>query len=567
MRFAVTLAAAAALLGLAAAPALAHGGQYRGPGGRTPADPTPGTTPPTTTADWEAWWTANAWRYINLRERLRQRDRGTGETRGTGLGAHAGADDLVSGDDQGDPRAFFETQVLPVLTDALKDPDAEVRSAATIALAKLGFPRSVIDLNRALRDDARDVRDGAVLGLGMLGDPLAAGVLETVLLDPRQADRTRSFAAIGLGLIGGEEGAGPLMAFLDPATDAKRQGGIQRSAHTEASALTGLGMSRFGNAAAGLRKDYASGSRYEPAVRSFAGVALARLRDRPSIPFLLQGLAHDREPMRQSAALALGVLASPEDGEVIAALAKRLWEEKDINTRQFALMSLARIGGPEARAAVRKYLEKGAKIDVPLAALACAIGEDPEALPAVRKLFRDERQPSVKGGYALALGLYGDQEMVDEIKRLALAQGDTGIRNACLTALGLLRVDSCADEVRALVDTENDPSVRLAAATCLGLLQDRGVVEVLERLAKDGDNVFVRSGACRLLGNVGAPRSAKTLIAIVRDPKDNSVVRMTATAALGSLGDPNLIPLLAQVGLDNNYASAVDPLIEIATML
>ena len=118
-----------------------------------------------------------------------------------------------------------------------------------------------------------------------------------------------------------------------------------------------------------------------------------------------------------------------------------------------------------------------------------------------------------------------------------------------------------------MIDRENDPGVKMAAATCLGLLQDPSTVPVLEKLLKNGENVYVRSNACRILGNVGNTRSARALIAIVKDPKDNSVVRMAATAALGNLADRNLIPILSQVGIDANYASVVDPLVEIATIL
>jgi HEAT repeat protein len=565
----VTAAACAAVVGMASVPAFAHGGQYRGPGAKSPPDPTPtaGGPGPTSTTDWEAWWAANAWKYLNLRERLRARDAGGGAVSSGGLGAHGTVSGDVVAAEISDPRGYFEREALPVVTAALEDEDAEVRSAAAVALGKMGYTRSLLALRKALKDPARDVRDGALLAMGMLREPFAAEEMRAVLLDPREQDRTRSFAAIGLGLLGGEDGTLPLVEFLDPAADAKREGGIHRSALLEASALTGLGMSRRADVAAQIRKDYDSGTRYEPAVRSFAAVALGRLGDRGAIPSILQGLSYSKEPMRQSAALALGMLGTPEDAAVVSALSKKLYDETDVNTRQFALMSLAKIGGAEARAAVRRYLDKGSRIDIPLAALACAIGKDREALPAVRKLFEEEKQPSVKAGFALALGLYGDQDSAAELRKLALAQGDRGLRGACMTALGLMEDRASAVPIRKLLDEENDPGVKMSAATCLGLLQDRGVVPVLERLVKEGDNVYIRAGACRLLGFVGSPTSTKPLAAIVKDVKDNSVVRMSATAALGNLADQSLIPILSQFSIDGNYASTVDPLVEIASIM
>jgi HEAT repeat protein len=567
-----TAAAAAAVLlaiGAAAGEARAHGGQYRGPGGKTPDDPTAPTVPPGSTADWEAWWTSNAWRYVNLRERLRLRDRGGDAVSGGGLGSHGDAAPGEGAAHALDPRLFYGESVLPVILAALEDPDAEVRSAAAVALGKMAYPRSLFALRKAVADPVRDVRDGAVLALGMLGEPFAAEDLRRILLDPRQPDRTRSFAAVGLGLLGGEDGAGSLLAYLDPAADATRHGGIDRSALIEASAVTGLGMSRWSGAAGPILKAFRSDARWEPVVRSFAAVALARLGEREAIPYLLLALEHDREPLRQSAALALGVLAKEGDAGVVPALIRHLHEEKDANTRQFSLMSLAKIGGDPARAAVRKYLERpSSRMDLPLAALAAALGKDPEALASVRRLYAEEKQPSLKSAYALALGLYGDRESAAEMRRLAAADNlDRTLRGNLFLALGLMEDSAAGDAARKALKEENDPGVRMAAAVCLGLLKDRAVVNTLETMVKEDPNAYMRSAACRILGHVGSPVSARVLVAVVQDPKDNSVVRMAATAALGNLADRNLIPVLSTLAFDSNYATAIDPLVEIATIL
>jgi HEAT repeat protein len=479
----------------------------------------------------------------------------------------AGADGAAPASGESDPRAFYEREVLPVLLAALEDEDAEVRSAAAVALGKMASPRALFALRKALKDDVRDVRDGAVLALGMIREPLAAEDLSGLLLDPKVPERTRCFAAVGLGLLGGEEGGRALLAFLDPKADDARAGGLHRTAQTEASAITGLGLSGFKPAIEPLRRDYGSDKTYEYQVRAFCSVALARLGDREAIPFLLQGLNHDREPMRQSAALALGALGTASDEPVVQALAKRLFEEKDINTRQFCLMSLARIGGDTARGAIRKYLKVGSKIDLPLIALALAINDDREMLPVLRRMFQEERNPSVKGALALALGLFHDIDSAPDMRRIGISQGDRELRALCLLALGLMGDKAAAPGVRDSIDGENDPGVKIALATCLGLLQDPSTVPVLEKLAKDGDNVYVRSNACRMLGNVGNTRSARVLMEILKNPRDNSVVRMCSAAGLGNLADRNLVPILSQVGLDANYASPVDPLIEIATIM
>ncbi len=563
---AVALAAAAGLLVLAAAPASAHGGSYRGPGGRSPGDPTAPTRPSSSPTTWETWWTANAWEYLNLKERLRSRDAGATSS-GGGVGETAGGESgnvPVAGRD---PRAVHHAEILPVLLAALEDSDSEVRSAATIALGKLGFPRSLPALLRARRDSVRDVRDGAVLGVGMLRDPLAVEPLMETLFDPAEPERTRSFAAVSLGLIGGPEAATALLDFLAPEADAERVGGIRRTAYSEASAILALGMTGFAPAVSGLRRDYASEHRYEPSVRSCVALALARLGDRESIPFLLQGLDHQREPMRQSAAIALGLLGKPGDAALLAALTQAAMADRDMNTRQFAVMALARVGGTEGIAALRRLLDRGQRTEVPFVALALGIAGDRESLPALRKLFADARNPDVQGALALSLGLLHDGESAETLRRLALAPGNRVVRGHCLTALGIMDDRASAPPVRKFLAEETDPGLRLAGAVCLGLLRDPSALGVIRDIAAAGDTVVERANACRLLGWIGDLSCARILIGFVTDANENSVVRMTATAALGTLADRSDVPLLSRVGMNGNYALFLDPIQEISSLM
>ncbi len=559
----------AAVLLLAAPAAMAHGGQYKGPGGGIPTDPrAPGRSAGTPTS-WDRWWAVHRERYLNLRERLRSRDKPRTSSTGSSVGLTAGGDPgnaLVP--ETVDPRALLETEVLPVVLKALEDADSEVRSAAAVALGKMGFPRSLPALHRArLQDKHRDVRDGALLAVGMLRDPLSTEEVRGVLFDPAEDQRTRGFAALSLGFMGGADAGAALLAFLEPNADALRVGGLGRTAQIEASAIVGLGLAHPAGAAEVLRKDYASGTRFDESVRAFIATSLARLGDRASIPLLLQGLEHDREVMRQSAAIALGVLGKPEDAALVQALVKAALADRDANTRQFAIMGLARIGGDAARKALRSFLDKAQRIDFPFVALALGVVKDAESAPALRKGFAEEKHPDVRGGFAIALGLLGDKAAAPAIRAVALASGDSNFRANCLTALGLMEDLESAGPVRRLLDEEADPGLRLAAALCLGLLRDRATVPALEKLAKEGNTAYARGNACRLLGAVGDAESTGILVGFVRDLKENSIVRTYATAALGTLADASDIPLLCDVGMDTNYAVAVDPLGEISSLL
>ena len=161
----LSVLAAVAAAGIAATPASAHGGSYRPPGGSPggglppdalPDPRVPEPTPPDrgTMTPWERWWDANRFRFLDLRSRIRMRD-----ARGAATSLTAEDRSPLDGPQRTPPtlRAQAEREALPVVTAALSDQDSEVRSAAALALGKMGFPRSLVDLTRATRDASRDV--------------------------------------------------------------------------------------------------------------------------------------------------------------------------------------------------------------------------------------------------------------------------------------------------------------------------------------------------------------------------------------------------------------------------
>jgi len=567
MRIVVALVAGASALALAAPGALAHGGQYKSPGGRNLTDPTaplPGRPTPTT---WEDWWWANRDRYIDLARRLRA-VRADGTATPLGAPSRPGGSPEDPPSPPANPRALQEAEILPALTRALKDPStAEVRSAAAIALGKLGFPRSLVDLRRARKDRHPDVRDGATLAMGMIGDALALEDLRAILFGPGEPDRTRGFAALGLGFLGGDAAAAELLAFFAPEADAERVGGIQRGDASRAAAVIALGLTRSRQAAGALRKEFASGIRLSGIPRACAALALARLGDREAIPLLLEGMKHDEEAMRQCAAVALGVLGTPGDEAVVAVLEKAARDDNGFGVRQLALQALGRISGERAKKALRGLLDSAHRIDVPWVALALGQTRDGESAAVLRKRFREEREAGARACYALALGLVGDRESAGDLRLAAALQGDTTVRFYALTALGLLDDRGSAALVRKILVEEREPLLRLGAATTLAMLGDRGAVPALVKLARGNEGVYVRSHSCYLLGVIGDLGAVRVLLEVVDDPAELALVRTHAVAGLGVLADRSAIPLLAGLGVDGNPFMDVDPLREVMSFL
>jgi len=573
------LAVAALLLAvpvLAASPpgAAAHGGQYRSPAappeeGGAPGGRGAGVSP----EDWTDWWWANRDRYVELARRLRRKriEEARTAASGGGLGVSGESDSPAPApesrvDAASDPALVLDAVVLPALLAALQDPDGEVRSAAAVALGKTGSARAHPSLRRALRDSHPDVRDGALLSLGMLRDDFALDEFGAMLFDPAVRERTRGFAALAAGICGGDPAAEMLLRFLAPASDALRVGGLARSADLEACAVLGLGFAGSRAAVDPLRKILAGGNQ-QPSVRASACTALARLGDRDSIPMLLRALSHRESPLRQTSALALGVLATADDAEVVAALVQRLSEDRDGAARQFCIASLGRIGGPAAIAALRRVHVDGDVSERPYAALALACAGDRASAPPMRALLRAPGNPWHRGAAAVALGILADTDSLPEIRAVAFGKSDPSLRLYAFTGLALQADEASAPALRRALEEEVEPRMRLAAAVALGILQDPVVRPALERLAEKGDSPAVRAHAAYFLGVAGGTGAAPTLTRLLADRTQPVLVRTFAAAGLGVLADRSPLPVLSSLGADGNFRLAVDPMMEVATFL
>jgi HEAT repeat protein len=562
----------------AASPAFAHGGQYQPPGGKgggippdaLPDPRVPEPTPPgrATMTPWERWWDANRFRLFDLRGRIRMRD-----ARGATVTPDAG--DRGDGDGPAAPppprRAQAEREALPVVTAALSDDDAEVRSAAALALGRMGFPRSLLDLTRAARDPVRDVREAAVLALGMVGDPFAVEPLREILLDPNADERARGYAALGLGLLGGAEASDALAAYLDPASDAKRAGGLKRRPETTACVVASIGLAGGKAAAPVLRKIALEGrapwgGNAEPAVRSFALAGLARLGDRELLApaEVLPLLEEDREALRQGACVALGLIAGPDDGPILKALEVASIGDRDRNVRALASMALARVGGDGARAAIARNFGKCERVDLPFAALAAGVAGAREAAGPMLQRYREEKDPATRGALAIGLGLLRARDAAPDLRVVAFGGGPRPLRIHALTALGLMEDAASAEPMRELVRTHPDHVLRGAASVALGLLGDPDAVPLLQEAAKRASTLFARGHACRWLGVIGDPRSGRLLARIASNRAENPFVRMYAVTGLGTLHENSDAPRLAPLGFDLDSEQRIDALDEVA---
>jgi HEAT repeat protein len=458
---------------------------------------------------------------------------------------------------------------IPLLSERLFDPDAGVRRAAATVLLALGWDMTSVraDMLRVLDDPDPLLRQVAVWALGDIGDARDAGALGKALLDTdpevrvaategltymgeaarptvpalrivlRDAEpEVRANAAYVLGELGDEGALRELIAMLrDPCADVRWSatvalGNLGRFARpavpalavrvVEVRALEGAWKSaveairRIDAAAAievlareveetgrqeAIRLLGKAGAAARSAVPALgaalvrgadAGLALARIGGPEACAALVRGLRLEPRPERRLKLAEFLVSFGPE-AQVAAADIARLFRER-VNPVPVASV-LARIGGEDAR---RALWEVHASPDghlrrVALDALADPLARTTGRLSLLRRDLRSD-DADTRSAALFALGLLGPDaapaapEILD-----ALCAAEEGVRGSAAWALARIRPsdERITQRLRALLGDPDD-HVRLAAAWALAHLPGTGA-EAAESLAE-----FLRSRNC-----------------------------------------------------------------------
>lgn len=120
---------------------------------------------------------------------------------GRRLAQSAKADERAAGADilaqLGCGQKHFQGEVVPLLIDLLRDPDADVLRSAAVALGHRNDPRAIPALLSLVEHPAPGVRYGVVAGLSGHDDLAAIAGLIRLSRDPD--DGTRDWATFGLG--------------------------------------------------------------------------------------------------------------------------------------------------------------------------------------------------------------------------------------------------------------------------------------------------------------------------------------------------------------------------------
>lgn len=554
--------------------------------------------------DWDFWWAYNKEPWLKLKENLFS---GPGVSENVdsffGKKVKAGAKDTAR-----PSAAFLREELIPQLVKTVDDKHPDVADSACVALGKVAEGAEVQKFIDTFSHKNQSVRKAAVIGLGLVESKKAIEPL-TNLLRANQAGvklrggrepefGMRAHAAIGIAFAiraeGDLDGNVGRDALLEYAKDERSNKAIRVNATVALGLLKG--DEQYLEPVIAELKGLAKSKRRDDFVRAHAIVALGRVFkfnakpvDAETMEFIVKLTKRDAvNHVRASGTIALGSLyASHGDKtpEPVLDLLKKQVNGKAKGAgnreRNFAAIALGQIGGDVASKTLSKIArkeknQKGAFAALALAILASSDSKDQkaaeykaEALKAIRYGFEKQKNPAVKSGYAIALGMARDTESGDEILKSMKKVSDFEYKGYAAVAMGMIKYNTSVEYLRRVLDNANNqPVLKQQVAIGLGLMGNREVSGLLVKNLAEGKNAYVQSSITKALGYIGDRDAVKPLVEIMVNKKDHQdLTRAFACVALGTIGDDHDIPLLSELFVDHNYLASTSTLVELSRIL
>ena len=428
-----------------------------------------------------------------------------------------------------------EMGVVDVLIARLSDPRPEVKAAAAEALGKLGDPKAAGPLVATLVHN----RYGAVreieVALEKLGAPALPAILPA-LTNPEVEVRRAAVQAVAK--IGTSAAVVPLAQRLkDPDLAIRRRAADALITLADARVVPQLiealrdpdphvyypardALANIGGPAVPALIN-ALGDQ-DPRVAHMAEQALARI-GRPAVPSLCNALASQNQRIRQWAAVALGDIG-PDAVEATAAFLSD--RTKPAYARAAAADALGRTGAPNAL----EPLIEAAKSQEPVVQKAALHGlvrlGDEKATPALV----DALQASDQGVRSVAMQLLMNWHLGDVQKLLAKlirSAQDLNAKRRAAIAYAFVTSAAAAHELLAAWETVQEEKTTPGAA---GL----NVAKILTEAATDTtEQMDVRVWAVRALGYVGTPDVVNVLAELIKPGEPLAADAALAAARIG----------------------------------
>ena len=459
----------------------------------------------TQTGSWEYWWARNRYRFLEFPDT-----------------PFALAPGQVFTPDNNPvkimraKREQLRTRSLEIFRPYLGHGSARLRQAAVLSLGRLNDEDSLEKMQKLLADGNLTVRDSAILALGLHGNAKARYSLMHLARGSRDGSRLigqsliparmRSFAEISLAATR-TLGSGPILQEI--ALDARCDDEIR------ALALEGLGLLGDDSSVRFL-SDFITNTRHDYRLLSTALTSLGKTESESAHAAMLKMLGSKKTALRQSAALALGMISPAEERESLKRLFRCYSQAQEQTLKGFCLVSIGLIGGPDAIKNLRRVLSRGNNSDRPWAALGLGLalrsGSSEKAEAELLSRLTSSGNRSTRGAIAIALGLAGSDSATRVLTRMLDKGGDPSFQGYCALALGMIGDKSAAGQLKKALKDQDLPQVSTQAAMAHCLLDERDSLEDLERLLLTTNVEATKAMAARSLVYLGNWRVVERLL-------------------------------------------------------
>jgi HEAT repeat protein len=521
---------------------------------------------------WEFWWEYNKEPYLQLKSKIHSKQEMSGSS-----AFFLGKGDKNEASTTSAPTpAQIKQKVIPAFRKFLSHNHYEMRSTAALALGKVGEREETESIIKLLGDQHKQVRESAALALGILGEPEAVPYLIHVMKDDTEGHkitkrgkifaRTRGFAALSLGLIRDESAIEPLIKMID-----------SKESHRDVPicSIVALGLMKAKTAVPKLI-NLVENPKADDFKRAYAANTLGQIGDTAAIPTLLKAANDKNMHVRNSSIISLGLLTKDGDPlakRVISTLSNTVKKGKDPQGKNWALISLAKVGGPRARTVLLETLKRGQRSTQAFAALGLAIynqekEKDETILSELRKTFKKVKDSSVKAGLAISLGLIKDKDSAGALRDIVVKGKNPSTRGYAALALGMMNQKETIPEIQKVVKKEKRKADLLRQASIgLGLMGDKTAVPLLLELLEEASSDFLRGSITMAIGYIGDRQAIDPLIELMNTEKSQILTRAFAGVALGIIGESEPIPVLSKISTDINYRTQIDSIREVLDIL
>lgn len=527
-----------------------HGGRFMGPVTKSAIDndltdkevvqgmsakgisfPGGGPQVPFDGARWEFWWDYNQDPLIGLKPALFR------------LTPEAGAIDFpyekVTAKNKKE-LVFFLKNLLH------KEKNSRIREAAVLSLARTHDERVLPYLEIACEDDNLYVRTIAVIALGISQHQGAVPILESIF-EKGESTEIRSYAAVAAGLVGGEAANQIFKKWLEPKTFSNHDRFLQQAVAFGAGLTEDPGLGPY------IRSALIEGFSDDRITNSYLVLSLGRLRDRAANAILISYLDAKDTQVRRSAAIALGVTATPSDKDAVESLIKKISTDSDNQMRNFCYISLGQIGGEMAEAYLLRQLDEVKRAYLPFVGLSLGLTRNPAYGDKVFEKFKSIKDLNTRSALAIAMGLLQCQAGIGELRKALDSGGDPIYRGYCALALGMVGDTESVERLTKTYIDSNDVELHRFTAIALGLLGDRSITKEMYAMLDGSTPDITRISTVYNLGLIGDQKAIEPLKKIAAKTSESERFRAFAVLGLGLLGDESDTPVVSKISRNNNY--------------